>query len=583
VGEAISFNPEGVEELPDHLNNARLERTEVEAEKAPITSPAFHICIINIPLLRHPHMALPNKQLHINNIYYSIYSSLFIIAFQLIEARMPEDHRKKPLPAPPVYMDHKVKQSMQTTPTPQREVVNTLISSYESLAKNGQLDRMNKTDILILIAHFREEDSWSEALRLSEEALAIHRMDKELLTHQIEILLEYKRPGEAMEQLAVLEQAGGDEITCTCLRIKAMTQMDEVEMARVLLPELKYRAPQNRMTEIHLLEAQVHARSGDQDAAYHSYKEVLRIEPRHRTALERIWLASESSRNQKDSLQFHQELIDQDPYNGMAWFNAGQAYYYLLRYEEAMEAFEYAGLLEPHFKLTFCYAAEVALAIGDPKRALKSLYDIQQRIQPDGEILKQIAQAYQALENPAKARQYFLLARNLTPLDDEIYYQLGKIYMLEKKPSIAARYFERAVNLDDRNEDYMTGLAEAWLAEGKPAEAEACYVRATELAPELPESWSRYAQFKYNQEAYAEVIALLDEAVEHTWGASLYFIRAAAEFRLNQRKQALRSLEEALSEDMDEQEVLFTCAPELRNDKDVKAILRYFALEHAGY
>ena len=44
-------------------------------------------------------------------------------------------------------------------------------------------------------------------------------------------------------------------------------------------------------------------------------------------------------------------------------------------YEEAMEAFEYAGLLEPHFKLTFCDAAEVALAIGDPKRALKSLYD----------------------------------------------------------------------------------------------------------------------------------------------------------------------------------------------------------------
>ncbi len=478
-------------------------------------------------------------------------------------------------------MEHKVILKMQTTPSPQREVVHTLLSSYQSLSANGQLDRMNKTDILLLISHFREEDDWSEALRLSEEALAIHRMDRELLVHQIEILLEYKRPGEAMEQLAVLEQAGGDEITCTCMRIKAMTQMEEVEMARVLLTELKYRAPQSRMGEILLLEAHVHARSGDQDAAYHSYKEVLKLEPRNRTALERIWLASESSRNQKDSLQFHLELIDQDPYNGMAWFNAGQAHYYLLRYEEAMEAFEYAGLLEPHFKLTFCYASEVALAIGDPKRALKNLYDIQQRIEPDAEILKQIGQSYQALENPGKARQYFLLARNLNPLDDEIYYQLGKIYMLEKKPGVAARYFERAVNLDDRNEDYITGLAEAWLADGKPAEAEACFVRATELAPELPESWVRYADFKFQQGAYPAVITLVEEAAEYTWGAGLYYIQAAAQFKMKKRKQALRSLEEALSEGIEEHEVLYTYIPELRQDKDVKAILRYFTLEHA--
>lgn len=477
-------------------------------------------------------------------------------------------------------MDHKVNMNMQSTPPP-REVVNTLLTSYETLSKAGQLDRMSKSDILVLIAHFREEDDWNEALRLSEEALTIHRMDGELLTHQIEILLECKRPGEAMELLAILEQSGGDEITSACMRIKAMTQMDEVDMARVLLTELKYRVPKSRMAEIHLLEAQVCSRNGDQHAAYTAYKEVLKIQPRNRTALERIWLASESSRNQKDSLQFHLELIDQDPYNGMAWFNAGQAHYYLLRYEEAMEAFEYAGLLEPQFKLTFCYAAEVALAIGEPKRALKNLYDIQQRIEPDGEILKQIGQCYQAMENPSKARQYFLLARNLNPLDEEIYYQLGKIYMLEKKPGVAARYFERAVNLDDRNEDYITGLAEAWLADGKPAEAEACFVRATELAPELPESWVRYAEFKFSQGAYTEVITLMEEAIESTWGAGLYFIQAAAEFRMNKRKQALRSLEEALSEGVEEHEVLFTYIPELREDKDVKAILRYFTLEHA--
>lgn len=453
----------------------------------------------------------------------------------------------------------------------------TLSERFDSLASQNGLKDFGKQDFLQLIAHHRDEENWEEALHVSEAALRIHLLDAEFLGEKADLLLEQHRAEEAMEILPLLEQIGADEIRVSCLRAKALFQNGDIELARILLGEVRQFAPKSKLPEILLLEASLLNKLDLKVEAYMALKEVLLVDPRNRTALERIWLASESSRNQKDSLSLHQSILDKDPYNALAWFNSGQALYYLLRFEEALEAFEYAAMIESDFKLSYAFAAEVSLAIGQPKRALKSLYDIMQRTTPDAGLLKLAGQAYMALENTAKARQYYLHARNLDPLDDELYAQLGKIYMLEGKPGIAARYFERAVNLDDRNEEYLIELARAWKTEGRAAEAEACFVRATEVAPEVPEPWIHYAEYQWDLEAFQSILDLTEEAMEHTWGAGICFIRAAALFRLGLRKEALRTMEEALEEHYEEHAVFFRYLPEYRNDKDIRAILRYFA------
>lgn len=453
----------------------------------------------------------------------------------------------------------------------------TLAERFEQLAREKDLKTLRKQDFLQLIAHHRGEENWDEALTVSEAALRIHILDVELLYEKADLLLEQQRSDEAMEIIPLLEQVGADEIRISCLRAKALFQGGDIELARILLGEVRQYAPKSKLPEILLLEASLLNKIDLKQEAYLALKEVLLLDPRNRTALERIWIASESSRNQKDSLALHQQILDKDPYNALAWFNSGQALYFLLRFEEALEAFEYAAMIEPGFKLAFAYAAEVSLAIGQPKRALKSLYDIMQRTSPEAGLLKLSGQAYLALENHSKARQYFLHARNLDPLDDELYSQLGKIYMIEGKPAIAARYFERAVNLDDRNEDHLIDLARAWKSEGRTAEAEACFVRATEVAPEVPEPWLHYAEYQWEIEAYDAILDLTEEALENTWGAGICYIRAAALFRLGRKKEALRAMEEALEEHYEEHATFFRYLPDYREDKDIRAILRYFA------
>lgn len=457
-----------------------------------------------------------------------------------------------------------------------------LEDKFQQLQQTNELHLFSRQEFMHLIHEYKDNESWPEALIISDLALSIHLHDADLLAEKIDILLSNKRPDEAMALLPLFERLSTDEVSYTCLRVRALHQMGDADMGRLLLEGVKQWAPTTRLPEIYLLEAGMLQKSGEHAQAYNLYKRILEMDPKNSAALNKIWLASESSKNQKDSLQFHQSLIDRDPYNGLAWFNMGQALYYLLKYEEALEAFEYAGVIEPQFNLTFCFAAEVALAIGQPKRALKNLYDVMQRNPHDPAVLKMTGQSYLALQNNVKARQYFLLARNLDPIDDEIYFNLGNIYMADDKPAIASRYFERAVNLDDRNESYVIALAGALVKEGRFQEAESCFVLATEVAPELPESWLPYAEFKFSAGDYASTLNIIEEALEYTWGAGLYFLRAAVLFNMNKRAEALRAMESALEDDYDTHESFFKYLPGYRQDKDVKAILRYFSLEKAS-
>ena len=471
---------------------------------------------------------------------------------------------------------------MHTPFTSTQTIDPQLLDQYFSLRQKGGLTQFPKHDFVAIIRHFHLREEYQDALTAVEDGLQIFLFDFDMLVAKADLLIELKKGDEAMEVISILEQTKADSLETAELRVRALFQLEQYDLARVLLDELKDIAPKSRLPQLLNLEAWMLNKTGHKEDAYQSYKQVLELDPKNQEALQKIWLLSESTRNQKDSLKFHQKLIDRDPYNGLAWFNAGQALYYLLKYEEALEAFEYAGMIEPRFKATFCFAAELSLAIGNPKRALKNLYDIMQRDTPDASILKMTAQSYQALDNPLKAREYFLLARNLDPLDDEIYYQIGRLYLQGGKANIAARYFERAINLDDRNEDYMLALADAWLKDGRIEEAEACFMRATEIAPEMPTCWLRFAEYKWHNGDLSGTLEIIEESMEYTWGAELYYLKAAVNFTLGERRQALLDMEEALAEGFDERNALFKYLPDYKKDKDVKAIIRYFELELAG-
>ena len=76
---------------------------------------------------------------------------------------------------------------------------------------------------------------------------------------------------------------------------------------------------------------------------------------------------------------------------------------------------------------------------------------------------------------------------------------------------------------------------------------------------------------------YDEACQVLDEAEDHTYGSDLIYCRAIIAYLQKQKADCLEFLEEALVENYDQHHILFEIAPELKLDKEINSMIKYFA------
>lgn len=101
------------------------------------------------------------------------------------------------------------------------------------------------------------------------------------------------------------------------------------------------------------------------EGMYQALRSALEWRPGHPEALEeRFGIAVEITRKYKESIVFHQALVDDHPYTALAWFNLGQALAYEAAYEDALEALEYAFLIDPAFEMAYREYIELCLNSG---------------------------------------------------------------------------------------------------------------------------------------------------------------------------------------------------------------------------
>jgi len=99
------------------------------------------------------------------------------------------------------------------------------------------------------------------------------------------------------------------------------------------------------------------------------------------------------------------------------------------------------------------------------------------------------------------------------------------------------------------------------------------------MGPELSENWAAYAWFLVNIGALDEAKEVILEGEEYSFGADLYYCKAAILFKAEERRTALDALGEALLENYYEAETFFDYLPDFREDHDVKAIIKYYEAE----
>ncbi|HMO40552.1 MAG TPA: tetratricopeptide repeat protein [Saprospiraceae bacterium] len=455
----------------------------------------------------------------------------------------------------------------------ENQTILDLISEYETSLEKGDSFFLDEKSYAQLIEYYENEDLIDKALEATEHAIRHHGYVIDFYIKKARLLMEDHQDAQA---LTVLERAGlfaPGEPGIDLLRAEAMAHMGLHDEAFALLAELKKQANSTLFCEIYVCEALIHELLEEYEQVFEALRAALLENPRHQEALERIWLCIESTKKYEESVRLHQQLLDLDPYSYLAWYNLGHAYAYLGNYDEAIEAYEYAYLINEKFEFAYRDRAELCFEIKQYRKALNCYLELLEQTESDSDLLLCIGQCYQQLEDYVTARRYYTQALQADTFNDEVLYYIGECYAEEGKWKRAERAFAKAIEIEDQREEYYAALAEAQFELGEWKKAETNFKKAIELAPDQIQFWMQYTGFLIEIDRVEEALTTLQEAENYSIGSEILYCRIACLFALGRRQEGCYWLGEALAEDYEMHRTLFEMMPALEFDPDVAAMI----------
>lgn len=451
-----------------------------------------------------------------------------------------------------------------------------LVTEYENLSENGVPAFFDEKVYLKLIAFYREDDQLDRALEVVEHALKHHGFSSDFYIKKAQLLLDSHQEEETLQ---VLEQAATfapSEPEIYLLKAEALIYLGYSRDAFNILEDLKGTTDRKVLSDVYLVEALAFESQEEFERMFYALKAALKENPANKEALERLWLCVELSKKYEESVALHEEILDADAYSFMAWYNLGHAHAYLGNYETAIEAYEFAFVIDENFEYAYRDCADLCFELKNYQKALKIYLEYIDNFEADGDVLLLVGRCYQYLFDYDAARTAFTRAIYLDPLNDEVYFHIGECYAGEKAWDNAIHYYRKALSIEDQQEEYYAALAQAYVQTETVDKAAPNFKRAIDIAPEESKYWINFANFLMETGQGEKALNLLEDAENYAAGTELLYARIACLFNLGRRQEALYWLGEALYEDYDAYPSLFSFYPVLENDPAVVGLIQEY-------
>ncbi len=451
-----------------------------------------------------------------------------------------------------------------------------LVSEYEAINTKGTVPFLEKADFIRLVDHYTSGRLFEEALGVISHALRQYPFSEEFVLQKVELFLLQNAPQAALDCLETSPFFAPFDIEQIVLRVEAHIKLKQYEEAWELLSSLPGYLSAEERAEFFFCKALIYEAQDQFSSMFKALKKTLLINPKHEAALERIWFTVELCQKYEESIELHLKIIDEDPYSYLAWYNLGNAYTYIEDWEKAIEAFDYAIIINEHFEYAYHDYVAACMKAGKYRQAIKIFQTSEEIFQPSPELLVHIGLCHEALNEPEIALELYDRSILTNHSYAQAFYQKGLILETREKFDAAIYAFEHAVQIEDKNEDFLVALANTCFQAGYLEKADNAYQKATESAPEQADIWIQYALFLLIIDEHSKALEVTEESNAYFSHPALLYLKAAALFLCNLPKEGRIFLQQALEEDYNMHEWLFEIVPFLESDPSVCALINTF-------
>ena len=456
------------------------------------------------------------------------------------------------------------------------QVLQNLVLNFEALLEKGEIGTFNKDEFEQLISFYKSTSNLDKALEITDLAIEQFQYITDFYLIKGDLLLQNHNPDEALKYIQHCVEISPYSFDVKLLKAKALSMKGNLLEVEDLLKELKTFSKLNYSAEFSIIYSYNAEYSGDYESMFYHLKDALIIDPQNIEALEKIRTATILTRKYDESLDFHSKLIDESPYNYMAWYNLGQIYSTLSEYENAIDCLEYSFIINSDFEIGYLEYGDLCMLTGNYVKASMVYDEYLEKFEGDSEVYANLIQCNIKLKNLKKAKECAYNSIKMDPFNDEAYFLLGLIYKKLRNWQKALNAFHKAMELDEDREEYIDGVAEMYLKLKDYKRAELYYDMLVDTSTPEEHYYIKYILYLLKQNKYNKAIQVIKISEDAAYSPLFNYLEALIKFRQNNKKEALLSLDNAISESKEDCKQFLKWAPELKFDKDVISVINYY-------
>lgn len=300
---------------------------------------------------------------------------------------------------------------------------------------------------------------------------------------------------------------------------------------------------------------------------------VLNLIPDHTEALYDICFCYHQLEDIDAGVVFFKDYIEKEPFSDVAWYNLATLFNKSELYEKALEAFDYALLINDKNSLAWFNKANTFINMEQYVEALDCMYRAHDA-EPENPVLRcGVGVCHEKMGRIPEARSWYTKALETDPILSDAWYGLGICDELEAKYDDSVMHIRKALEFMPDSEEYWCSLGEVYAKMGNSEAAIEAYQHALDIDEGYYEARIDMAVSELALGNTQKAFSLIDKGMALHKGESDFHYRLAAfHYRFNLIQEALVQFQQGLTLDFEEHATFFDIVP------DALADVRFVAL-----
>lgn len=397
-----------------------------------------------------------------------------------------------------------------------REELKALLQQYENLRTGMPNSFIEEDGFERLIEYFEEKEQYNNGLEAVEYAVSQYPYSANLLFIKANLLIILRKYQDALQVLEEAELFDSTDTTLYILKTDAYLALDEQEKAAEVLEAAIQIFEGDEKIDLLFELADVYDDYENFEKVFDCFSLILKLDPNSEEALYKICFWTDFTGRNEESIKLHQRIIEEYPFNELAWFNLGAAYQGIKLYEKAIDAYNYAVAIDEKFDYAYRNMGDAYIRLRKYKDAIEMLEKVSELSRPEAVIYEAIGHCYDKLANYPQARFHYKKASHLNAEDSQMYYKIACTYMNEGAWQSAIRQLQTAARMHRMQPEYNLALGQCYMQLNNIDEAITYFGNVVRVRPKNMNGWLELLKCLLTGGLYEEGAEYADFALEQT-------------------------------------------------------------------